>query len=50
MMNVPRMDIQMRLLPGMSVRDSAHASGKPNARHRSAEDVPRIREFTNASR
>lgn len=48
-MNVPRIEIHTRPLAGMSVRDTAQASGTPNARHRLAADTPSTSEFTSAS-
>ena len=49
MMKVPRIEIHTRPLAGMSVRDSAQASGTPNSTHRLAADTPRTSELTSAS-
>ena len=49
-MKVPRIETHTRPLPGMSVRDSAQASGTPNARHRLAAETPSTSEFSSASR
>ena len=49
MMKVPRIDTQTIPLPGMSVRDSAHASGTPKNRHRVAAEIPSTSELPSAS-
>jgi hypothetical protein len=50
MMKVPRMEIQINDLQGMSVRDSAHAIGTPNSRHSAPAETPRSSELPSASR
>ena len=50
MMKVPRIEIQMSPLNGMSVRDSAQAIGTPNSRHMRPEERPSNSELPSASR
>ncbi len=49
MMKVPRMAAQTRPLPGMSVRETAHAMGTPNTVQRTATASPITTELISAS-
>ena len=48
-MKVPSTAIHTRLLPGMSVRETAHAMGTPKRTQRAATQAPRMSEFPSAS-
>ena len=48
-MKVPSTAIHTRLLPGMSVRDTAHAIGTPNTADSTPTESPRISELPSAS-
>ena len=48
-MNVPRMEAHTRPLPGMSVRETAHAIGTPKTAQSAATDAPRTSELPSAS-
>ena len=49
MMNVPSTAAHTRPLPGMSVRDTAHAMGTPNTRQSVAAARPTTSELIRAS-
>ena len=49
MMNVPRIDTQISPFAGMSVRDTAHASGTPNTSASAAAERPSTSELKSAA-